>query len=217
VGKSANLDNSTFTEYSYVALDQAKSKEYRLHYVYFMEDHDTENEFLEAYERFADAIFRHCFFRMSDRERARDLTQETFTRTWEYLRGGGEIKSMKAFLYRIANNLVVDSFRKKKTSSLDAMQDDGFDPEDTTVASRESILDVRRALQVLDKLEPQYRDVITLRYVDDLSPREIAEALQETENAVSVRLHRGLKKARELLVISRSVGTTKSYEQTNNT
>ncbi|OHB24818.1 MAG: hypothetical protein A2542_03015 [Parcubacteria group bacterium RIFOXYD2_FULL_52_8] len=164
-----------------------------------MEVHDKQQEFLSAYEQFADAIFRHGYFRTSDRERARDVTQETFTRTWEYLAKGGEIKSMKAFLYRIANNLIVDDFRKKKSHSLDELQEEGLDPVDTSVGSREAALDAKAAVAVLDQLDPSYRDVITLRYVDDLSPREIAEVLHQTENAVSVRLHRGLRKAREIL------------------
>ena len=169
-----------------------------------MEVHDPKKLFLEAYDQFADAIFRHCFFRCGDRERARDLTQETFVRIWEYMVRGGEIKSMKAFLYRIANNLIVDSFRKKKSVSLDAMQNEGFDPANEVSDDRATALDTKKALQVLDQLEPSFRDVITMRYIDDLSPREIAEVLQQTENAVSVRIHRGLKQARELLVKQQS-------------
>lgn len=165
-----------------------------------MEGQDQQKEFLEAYEAYADAIFRHCFFRMSDRERALDISQETFTRAWEYIAKGGEIKNMKAFLYRIANNLIVDTFRKKKTSSLDELQEDGFDPQDMTILPRGEALDARQALRVLDQLDPTYRDVITLRYVDDLSPREIAEVLHQSENVVSVRIHRGLKKARQILL-----------------
>ena len=164
-----------------------------------MEGHDHHKEFLAAYEQFADAIFRHCFFRTSDRELALDLSQETFTRAWTYIAEGGEVENMRAFLYRVANNLVVDGFRKKKTSSLDKLQEEGFDPADTSIASAGISLDVRQALGVLEAIDPSYREVVTLRYIDDLSIAEIAELLQQSENVISVRIHRGLKKARELL------------------
>ncbi|MBI2052936.1 MAG: sigma-70 family RNA polymerase sigma factor [Candidatus Ryanbacteria bacterium] len=55
------------------------------------------------------------------------------------------------------------------------------------------------ALKALGNLEPAYREVLVLRYVEDLSLGEIAAILGETENAVSVRIHRGLKKAKEFL------------------
>ncbi|PIR45271.1 MAG: hypothetical protein COV10_00080 [Candidatus Vogelbacteria bacterium CG10_big_fil_rev_8_21_14_0_10_51_16] len=163
----------------------------------------TQQEFLNAYDLYADAIFRHCFFRTSNREHAEDLAQETFLRVWQYLERGGKIDNIKAFLYRVANNLVVDGFRKKRSSSLDRMQEEGFDPVDDSLPSEEVRLDVARALRVLDELEPQFRDVMTMRYIDELSPREISEILGQTENAVSVRLHRGLKRARELLESAR--------------
>ena len=88
----------------------------------------VERQFLELYENLAEPLFRHCYFRLSDREKARDLMQESFTRTWERLVDGEKIKNLKAFVYRVANNLIIDIYRKKKESSLDLLQEDGFDP-----------------------------------------------------------------------------------------
>jgi len=56
-----------------------------------------------------------------------------------------------------------------------------------------------RALEALKLLPDAYKEVLILRYVDGLSPKEIAQSLDENENAVSVRVHRGLKKLKELL------------------
>src|SRR3989344_5622010 len=90
---------------------------------------NLEQEFLKAYDDLADAIFRHCYFRVSDRDKAKDITQDTFTKTWEYIARGGKVESIKAFLYRVANNLIVDEFRKKKELSLERLADSGFEPE----------------------------------------------------------------------------------------
>lgn len=160
---------------------------------------NTNEEFLKAYDAFADAIFRHCYFRVYSREEAKDLVQDTFIRTWEYLRDGNTIENLKAFLYRVANNLIIDTSRKRKTVSLEELTDHGFQPQVKNQNPIEAKIDGEQLKKVLEQIENHYREVIIMRYIDDLSPREIAWILEETENAISVRLHRGLKKVRQLL------------------
>lgn len=158
-----------------------------------------EKKFLKAYDEFADPIFRHCYFRVFNRERAKDLMQETFTKTWEYLQKGERVDNLRAFLYRVANNLIIDNSRKRQEQSLDQMQDEGFDPGEDTRDRLTNFLEAGVVIKVLHKLNPKYREVIQMRYIDDLSPKEIAAVIGETENNVSVRLHRGLKELRDLL------------------
>jgi len=161
---------------------------------------DPKKEFLEAYEKYADAIWRHCFFRLyNDRERALDIMQETFIKTWEYLARGNEIENIRAFLYRVATNLIIDSVRKKRTFSLDELTEQGFDPPDTSHRRIEADAEMAQISKLIEKLEPEYREVVVMRYIDDMSPKEIAGALGESENTVSVRVHRGIKKIREFL------------------
>lgn len=156
--------------------------------------------FLQAYDQYADAIFRHCYFRVFNRERAKELSQECFTRTWQYLADGGTIENIRAFLYRIANNLVIDESRKKKEQSLEDLQEAGFDAASDSFAENvHRVMEVEQLRHVLQELEPMYREVVTLRYVDGLGPKEIAAMLGESENVVSVRLHRGVKKVKELM------------------
>ncbi len=159
-------------------------------------------EFIESYDQYADGVFRYCFFKLSNRESAKDIVQETFVKTWQYIREGKEIGNLKAFLYKVARNLVIDEYRKHKTSSLDTLQETGFD-----VADREEIAisaEVDIVLQAVDKLEPHHREVIVMRFVHDLSPREIADILGENENAISVRLNRAVKKAQDILQIDKN-------------
>ena len=159
-----------------------------------------EQQILTAYDSYASALFRHCYFRLYDREDAKDVVQDVFIRVWEYVCDGNTIDNMRAFLYRTANNLVIDRVRKQKSYSLDALKEKGFDPEDRAVdASRiTDIVSGREVLQVLHRLEDPYRAVVIMRYIDDLMPREIASVLGETENVVSVRIYRAVKKAKQL-------------------
>src|SRR3989344_280465 len=101
---------------------------------------NLERDFLAAYDEHADALFRHCLIRVRDREIAKDIVQETFSRTWKYLSEGKEVDYIRAFLYRVANNLIVDGSRKKKTSSLDAlMEEDGFEIADESLTDPAAI------------------------------------------------------------------------------
>lgn len=155
--------------------------------------------FLNAYTAHSDAIFRHCYFRLFNRERAKELTQDTFMRTWEQLMKGVEIRNIKAFLYRIATNLIIDETRKKKTDSLDALQEHGFNPAVTEQNKLIDYLEVAKIKKILDQLDSKYRDAITLRYLQDLSIKEISQVLGRSQNVISVRLHRGLKEIKKLL------------------
>jgi len=160
----------------------------------------TESDrFLKTYDEYADAIYRHCYFRVYDEERARDLMQETFMRTWQYIADGKEIQNMRAFLYRVANNLVIDEFRKKKELSLDELAESGFDPGVDEKEKIHASVEANQILLLLDKLDEKHREVLILRYVEDLSFKDIAKVLGETENAITVRAHRALKKVKELI------------------
>ncbi len=164
-----------------------------------MQNMSYEDAFLEAHNKYADAIWRHCYFRVFDRERAKELVQETFLKTWQYLASGREIGNLRAFLYRVANNLVIDESRKRKEISLEDLQEQGFEPgfEDHQVAER--AIDRDFLLKLMNRLDQKYRDIIIMRYLDDFSLEEISEITGETANNISVRIHRGIKQIREFL------------------
>lgn len=148
----------------------------------------------EAYDQHADAIFRYCYFKVSDREKATDLTQDVFFRVWQYLLAGNTVENMKALLYKVASNLIIDEYRKKKFSSLDLMSEAGFEPPDTSQLDTISIVEVNILVEHIKELPEPYSDIVFMRYVDDLSVKEIAETLGENENNISVKIHRGLHK-----------------------
>ena len=158
-----------------------------------------EEAFLRAYDDFSDAIFRHCYFRVYDRERAKDLTQEVFTRVWEYIARGSEIRNMRPFLYRVANNLIIDESRKKKEISLDMLHEKGFEPSIEETGKIQRNLDAKSALSFVHKLEDIYREIMVMKFIDDLSLKEIAGILGLSENVVSVRIHRGTKRLMEII------------------
>lgn len=159
--------------------------------------------FAEAYDAHADAIFRHCYLRVYDRELARDLTQETFMKAWKHYGESEEkIENLKSLLYKIATNLIIDHSRRpssKRTDSLEDMVEAGSEPGEDRSDKLKDELDAKDALKVLEHVKEEYREVVMLRYFSDLSLKQTAEALGINENLVSVRLNRALQDLRKHL------------------
>jgi RNA polymerase sigma-70 factor (ECF subfamily) len=163
-----------------------------------------EERFLKAFEEYGDALFRHAFLRISDREKAIDVVHDTFTKVWTYVRNGHEVDQFRPFLYKVLNNLIIDTYRKAKEASLDALFEiDGVDEgsfeelSESTVESLAATLDGKKAFEMIKHLPDTYSEVIILTFVDGLGPKEISALLEESENVISVRLHRGLKILRQ--------------------
>ncbi|MDD5110893.1 MAG: sigma-70 family RNA polymerase sigma factor [Patescibacteria group bacterium] len=160
----------------------------------------NEHAFIAAYEKYADAIFRYCYFRVYERETAKELVQETFFRAWRHVAEGNEIRQLRAFLYATARHCIIDYHRKRKETSLDALQERGFEPAADGIAQHLQIrLDLDRAVAIMRQLDEPYREAVLLRYVDGLTPREIAEITGDSVNVISVRIHRGITQLRKFL------------------
>lgn len=164
-----------------------------------MKPSHIEQQFLASYDEVADPLFRYCYFRVGDRERAKDLVQESFAKTWQYLCQGNHIDNLKAFLFRVARNAIIDYSRRKKETSLDLMMETGFDVPSEERDRIVAIAEGKRVIKLLERLDQKYREVILFRYIDDLTPKEIAAITGEQENTVSVRIHRGMQQVRSIL------------------
>ncbi len=160
----------------------------------------TQEQFVAYYDEYSDRIYRYCYFRVYDSEKAKDLVQEVFLRTWQYIAKGEEIQNIQAFLYRVALNSIINDSRKKKPVSLNDLQDAGFDPASDSYKRFPNAIDGRSIVAALDKLlDDKHRDVVILRYINDLDPKEIAQVTGDSVNVISVRLHRALKQLRAIL------------------
>lgn len=165
-----------------------------------------EQEFLKAFDEYSDALFRHAIYRLSDRERAIELVHDTYIKVWAYVRSGKEVSSYRPFLYKILGNLIIDEYRKKKDVSLDdILGDDGAGEryhEELHEGSLEELtfaLDAKKVLEHLPHIAEQYREAVTLRFIDGLGPKEISSLVEVSENVVSLRIHRGLVALRTLI------------------
>ena len=163
-----------------------------------IQDIDNRNLFSEIYEELSDSLYRHCFFRTSNAEIAEDLVQDVFMKFWRELHLKGEIKYPKAWLYTALRNRIIDYYRKKKTLSLDVQLENGFEPAgEHDHMHPETTAEISILMKKIEMLNDSDKEVIIMRYVDDLPIKEIAEIVQSNENAVSVKLHRAVNKLKE--------------------
>jgi RNA polymerase sigma-70 factor, ECF subfamily len=179
----------------YILKEESASNQNPLSSSLLMED--LQNTFLEAYNEHSNAVFRYCFFKVSDRELAKDLMQETFTKTWSVaIKERTHVDSIKGLLYKIAGNLIIDEYRRRgrrgQTPSLDTLSEEGFDPSFDDTDSLIDIIDGKEAIQLIQRIKEPYGEAVFMRYVQSLTLEEIAEATGESENTISVRVHRGL-------------------------
>lgn len=144
------------------------------------------------------ALNQHSFFKLHDQALGGDLVQETFVKTWTYLVKGGKIEVMKAFLYHVLNNLIVDEYRKRKTVSLDGLLEKGFEPAAKNTGNIFDQIDGKDAMELIKQLPEKYGKVIRMRYIQDLSLAEMALLTGQTRNAMAVQVHRGLEKLKQL-------------------
>ncbi len=122
----------------------------------------SEEDFAAAYDQYADVIFRHCYLRVLNRETAKELMTEAFTRVWSFIAEGNYVDSMQLLLYRISNELVEETHANVEApvqASIDEHADNA--PE----------------IGVLSKMSPEDRRVVILHYVDGFSLQEIGSIL----------------------------------------
>ena len=153
-----------------------------------------------AYNSYKKGLSVHAFFRTHNDATSQDLVQNTFIKTWAYLRKGGEIKTMKAFLYHVLNNLIIDEYRKQNHSatSLDNLVEKGFVPSINDYERLLNTIDGRKALLLINDLPKIYQDVMRMKYIEGLSLKEMSEISGKSKNTMTVQMHRGIEKIKKL-------------------
>ena len=146
-----------------------------------------------AHHDFEKGLNARAYFKVNDHMLGEDLVQATFLKTWKYLVKGGKIDIMRAFLYHILNNLIVDEYRKRKVVSLDVMIEKGFEPVQVEQVNLVDMLDGKKAMLLIALLPLKYQKVMRMRYVQDLTLEEMSLITGKSKNSVAVQAYRGLE------------------------
>src|SRR5581483_9887815 len=131
---------------------------------------ESNNQILtNAHHDFARALSRYANLKVHNAALSDDLVQSTFMKTWIYLQKGGHIDLMRAFLYHALNHLVIDEYRKKKAVSLDLVAEDNLELDAFNSERLFNLIDGKALLLLIEKLPEKYRNVITMRYMNEFS------------------------------------------------
>ncbi|GEN31665.1 RNA polymerase sigma-70 factor (ECF subfamily) [Cerasibacillus quisquiliarum] len=158
---------------------------------------------------FQSKIYQHCYRMLGNAHEAEDVAQEAFIRAYVNIHSYDDSRKFSTWLYRIATNLSIDRLRKRKPDYfLDAeiKGTDGLDmysqlATDARLPEEEvQGMELEKMIyQEIANLPPIYRSIITLRYLEEFSLKEISEIMDLPLGTVKTRIHRGREALRKKL------------------
>lgn len=163
--------------------------------------------FEQLYELYFERISRFIYFKVNAKEEAEDLTSQIFLKTWEYLTDeqAKRVQNFKAFIYQLARNLVVDYYRRQGRAPEIVSLEDQSGEEENIPDHRQSFFlnqlyksDQAYLSDCLKNIKDEYREIIVLRFLEDMGVEEIAKIIDKTPSNVRVLIHRALKALREI-------------------
>lgn len=165
--------------------------------------------FGQLYDRYAPRIYRFIFLKTGNKNDTEDLTHEVFLAAWRTIKtyNAHEHIPFTSWLYRIARNRVIDYYRTtKKNISLDEILQGNTLPAELVSATDHSItnalhtkFEMQTIINALGRLNDNQHNVLIMRYIEDLSPEEIGNAIGKTAGAVRLIQHRALKQLKTII------------------
>ncbi len=162
------------------------------------------DSFAQLYDMYVKKIYRFIYFKVGSEEEAQDLTSTAFLKAWQYLSDeeATKIRNLRAFLYRIARNLVIDHYRVKGVEQawVEPIEDKEIhSAADTPLESVNRTFDNEAVMAGIKGLKPLHQEVVLMRYVEDMDINEIAEVINKTGGATRVIIHRALQELKDIL------------------
>ncbi|MCO7177067.1 RNA polymerase sigma factor SigW [Sporolactobacillus kofuensis] len=163
--------------------------------------------FAELVDRYKNSVFAISLRMVGNTQEAEDLSQETFIRAFNHIDQYDHDRKFSTWLFRIATNISIDFLRRRKANvSLDAVVPgteglalstiipDGGELPDEMMMRKETEEMVQLEIR---KLPEKYRSAVILKYIEDLSLKEISEVMDIPVGTVKTRIHRGREMLRK--------------------
>ena len=175
----------------------------KLHELVVKVQNGDKDSFWDIYDMLLEPIYNFIFFKISHKEVAEDLTEETFVKVWDNLSKfkTQENVSFSAWVYRIAWNLTLDYFRKFNKESFLDPEIEIHDVGSSKTAKDETEISFNQKLlaKALTKISSDQKDVVILKYVNDLSYNEVSIILDKPEWTIRQLHSRALQKLKVIM------------------
>jgi RNA polymerase sigma-70 factor (ECF subfamily) len=167
--------------------------------------------FTEVYDENVADIHRFVYFKIGSKEEANDLTSIIFLKTWNHIQNNTleDAKTLRALLYKVARNAIIDYYREQGSRKFISINDEEnpieIASETDTSFEHQERLDQEKSLELirskLPLLKEEYREIIIMRFINDLTLEEIADITQKSRGNIRVLTHRALKALKELIEV----------------
>jgi RNA polymerase sigma-70 factor (ECF subfamily) len=154
------------------------------------------------YDQYVDKIYSYIYHRVGTADIAEDLTGQVFVKMLEAVRSGRPWQtSFSGWLYRIAHNLVIDHYRRNRRATfVDVDEVTSLrSPDGDPLKFAEASVEMDRLRHALGSLTEEQVQVITLRFLDDLSIAEVARIMDKTEGAIKALQYRAVLSLRRVM------------------
>ncbi len=161
--------------------------------------------FSDLYDQYSTDLYRFIFYKVGREEEAQDLSSLVFLKAWQHIakHSLGDTKTLRALIYKIARNAIIDHYRegRDKIESLDneakpiQIIDQDFDLE----VQVDNQINLDKLQKHLHMLKEEYRELIVLRYINELEIDEISVITGKTKGNIRVGLHRALQALKDRL------------------
>ena len=158
------------------------------------------NDFGLLYDHYIAQIYRFVLLKVSHKQEAEDLSHEIFLSAWKnieryYDRG----LPFSSWLYQIARNKIIDYYRvKKEAVAIDNVSENEFAIKNVLNEDLDHNSAIKKVKSYFQYLSEEQQNVIILRFIEDLSPAEIANAINKSEGAVRIIQHRAIKQLKKV-------------------
>ena len=154
--------------------------------------------FAGLYVRYVDGIYRYIYFRLNqDNEETKDIVSTVFLKAWKRLDTFTYHISFQAWVYRIAHNTLIDHYKTKKAyTRLDEIEIEVHPDDDEKLDIKIAFKNISKAMQ---SLTAEQKQIITLKFIEELTNKEIAFVMNKQEDAVRALQCRALKELRRKL------------------
>lgn len=150
------------------------------------------------YKKYFHKVFRYCKFNTKSEEEAKDVCQDAFVKAYKKISDfkTNGVWSFQAFVFTIARNLIIDATRKKKEANIDDYEN--LQSDENLFDKNERHENIEKVKNVLSKLEEIERQIVLLRFFEEMPSSEVAKILGMNDGALRVRTHRVMQKMKDL-------------------
>lgn len=170
-----------------------------------LENKDKE-AFIKAYDSYVDKVYRFVYFKIGSEDEAKDITSIVFLKTWEHINKNSlkEEKTLKSLIYKIARNAVIDFYRDDRRNKFSANEifselENAVDLKNDLTAESFKSSDIENLKKKMAELKDEYKEIIILRFIEELSFSEIGKILDKSSGNARVLAYRALKALKELI------------------